>query len=115
MKHTILIIDDDALIVNTLRKRFNTFGIEVYGANTPQEAKNVLEKIVPEVVILDLLLTEEDGSEGVLDFLKSQERLENVPVLILTNLDKPELGRFIKSRGKGVFGERQFELRRIVR
>ena len=53
-----------------------------------------MDKVVPEIVILDLLLTKEDGSTGILDKLKSEERLHEVPVLILTNLDKPELKKY---------------------
>ena len=90
-KHTILLIDDDILILNTLKKRFETWDINVFTASTPEQAKAVLEKNVPEVVVLDLLLTKDDGSSGILDFMKSSEALARVPVLILSNLDKPEL------------------------
>ncbi|MEK7617516.1 MAG: response regulator, partial [Patescibacteria group bacterium] len=55
--------------------------------------------VVPEIVILDLLLTKEDGSTGILDKLKSEERLHEVPVLILTNLDKPELKEILLAQG----------------
>ncbi len=99
MKHSILVIDDDTLIVNTLKKKFESFNVEVYAANTPEEAKEWLDKAKPELVILDLLLTEEDGSEGILDYIKSKEELKNVPVLVLTNLDKPELRQLLLSQG----------------
>ncbi|MCL5667012.1 MAG: response regulator [Patescibacteria group bacterium] len=95
MHHSILIIDDDSLILNTLKKRFSTWDIDVFSASTPEEAKNLLEKITPEVIILDLLLTKEDGSSGILDYLKSQPNLQNIPVLALTNLDKPELRQML--------------------
>jgi DNA-binding response OmpR family regulator len=99
MRHTILMVDDDTLILNTLKKRFETWDTEVYPASTPEEAKQILEKITPEVVILDLLLTKEDGSSGVLDYIKSQERLKHIPVLVLTNLDKPELKQMLLQQG----------------
>ncbi len=92
-------VDDDSLIINTLSKRFATREIELFTANTPEEAKSILDKVVPEIVILDLLLTKEDGSTGILDKLKSEERLHEVPVLILTNLDKPELKEILLAQG----------------
>lgn len=98
-KHTILIIDDDPLILNTLKERFATWETDVYTAKTPEEAKQLLGKITPEVIILDLLLTEEDGSTGILDYAKSQERLAHIPVLVLTNLDKPELKQMLLAQG----------------
>ena len=99
MRHTILMVDDDTLILNTLKKRFETWDIAVYSASTPDETKKLLEKITPEVVILDLLLTKEDGSSGILDYINSQERLKHIPVLVLTNLDKPELKQMLLSQG----------------
>jgi DNA-binding response OmpR family regulator len=99
IKNNILIVDDDILILNTLKKRFETWQTDVYAVATPEEARQVLEKITPGAVILDLLLTKEDGSSGILDYIKSQPRLQNVPVLILTNLDKPELKQMLLSQG----------------
>ncbi len=87
------------LILNTLKQRFETWDTEVYTANTPEQAKKILEKITPEVVILDLLLTKDDGSTGVMDYIKSQDRLKNLPILVLTNLDKPELKQMLLGQG----------------
>jgi DNA-binding response OmpR family regulator len=98
-KHIILIIDDDKLILNTLKELFEGWGNDVYAVSTPEEAKNLLATVTPEVVLLDLLLTREDGSTGILDYLKSQPRLQNVPVIVLTNLDKPELKQMLLSQG----------------
>ena len=99
MKHTILMVDDDALILNTLQKRFATWETEVYTATNPEQAKKTLAKVTPEIVILDLLLTQDDGSSGILDYMHSEERLQNVPVIVLTNLDKPELKQMLLSQG----------------
>ncbi len=98
-KHTILIVDDDNLILNTLQKRFDTWDIVALSAKTPEEAKAILEKTTPDLLLLDLLLTSEDGSSGILDYMKSQPRLADVPVIILTNLDKPELKQLLLSQG----------------
>lgn len=92
-------VDDDSLILNTLKKRFETWDTEVYTATTSEEAKKVLEKATPEVVVLDLLLTKEDGSAAILDYIKSQERLKGITILVLTNLDKPELKQMLLNQG----------------
>jgi DNA-binding response OmpR family regulator len=99
MKHSILIIDDDKLIVNTLEKRFSSFDIDVKTAQTASEAKHLLEKFRPDALILDLLLTTEDGSMSILDFIQSKIGLQNIPVIVLTNLDKPELKEMLLSQG----------------
>ncbi len=92
-------VDDDPLILNTLRKRFGTWETDVYTAANSEEAKKVLAKYTPEIVVLDLLLTKDDGSSGVLDYMHSQEQLQNVPVIVLTNLDKPELKQMLLAQG----------------
>lgn len=99
MKHIILIVDDDTLILNTLKKRFETWDMDVFTSNTPEEAKQTLEKITPEIVVLDLLLTKDDGSSGVIDYIKSQDRLKDIPIIVLTNLDKPELRQMLMAQG----------------
>lgn len=100
MYHNILIVDDDKLILNTLKKSFETWKTEVLSAATPQEAKAALAVSTPDLVILDLLLTEADGSSGILDYMRGQERLRKVPVIVLTNLDKPELKDMLLKGGQ---------------
>jgi DNA-binding response OmpR family regulator len=98
-KHSILIVDDDQLIVKTLAQRFSNWDIEVYKANTPEQAKIIVDKFKPEVVLLDLLLTQNDGAVDVMDFIKTKPELQNTTVLVLTNLDKPDLQHIILAQG----------------
>src|ERR1700722_14500244 len=99
MKHIILVVDDDRLILNTLKERFSGWEYEVFGAHSPTEAKQILSNLTPDVILLDLLLTASDGSQEILDYMKSQDRLANVPVLVLTNMDKPELREIMLKQG----------------
>ena len=99
MKHTLLIIDDDKLIINTLRKRFATWDINVYAASTPLEARDLMVSITPDAVLLDVLLTKDDGSQSMIDYMKSHESLAYIPILVLTNLDKPALKELLLSQG----------------
>lgn len=99
MKHPLLIVDDDPLILDTLGKSFASRETEIYSARDPEKAKEIMGKIVPELVVLDLLLTKENGSQKILDFMKSKEELQHVPVLVLTNLDNPELKQALLSQG----------------
>lgn len=99
MKHTILLVDDDALILKTLQQRFDGWEMDMHAANTPEQAKEILSKVTPELVVLDLLLTKDDGSSSIMDYMKSEERLIHVPVIVLTNLDKPELKSMLKEQG----------------
>ncbi|MBL8029879.1 MAG: response regulator [Candidatus Doudnabacteria bacterium] len=99
MKHSILIVDDDKLILNTLEKRFSSFDVSVKTARTAEETLEILKSFTPELVLLDLLLTTEDGSMQILEYLKGQPGLADVPVVILTNLDKPDLREAFLQKG----------------
>lgn len=97
--HTVFILDDDILILNTLKKRFSTWEIDLHTAATAKEALEILKTLTPEIIVMDLLLTSEQGSQLVVDFVKSQPRLDSVPILVLTNLDKPDLKAKLLSEG----------------
>jgi chemosensory pili system protein ChpA (sensor histidine kinase/response regulator) len=99
MLHIILAVDDDELILNTYKKKFATWDIEIYTAKDPVEAKEVLSRITPDLVLLDLLLTKDDGSSGIIDYMKGEARLQNIPILIMTNLEKPELKKILLAQG----------------
>jgi DNA-binding response OmpR family regulator len=99
MKHIILVVDDDPFVLNTIKENLDSWQVELYSATDPDRAKQILETVTPDLILLDLLLTKNDGSQGILDYLKGQPRLQQVPVLVLTNLDKPELRALLLSQG----------------
>ncbi len=99
MKHTLLIIDDDNLILNTLRENFSRMPGEIFTAQTVSQAKDLLGRIKPEVVLTDLLLPKATGAGEIMDFMKADPALAQVPVLIFTNLDTPELRQTMAEKG----------------
>jgi CheY-like chemotaxis protein len=79
----ILVVEDDPssqlLMEYFLKSRYN-----LYYAVSVQEAKDVLKKIKPKVVLLDLSLAgQEDGLNLVRDMRKSKE-WKSIPVIALT-------------------------------
>src|SRR6185369_7232482 len=98
-KHCIMIVDDDNLILGTLKKRFESFNNQVYAAGTPEEAMKILQETTPDILLLDLLLNKDDGSSAILSYIRSESRLQTMPVLVLTNLDKPELKDMLLAQG----------------
>ena len=94
-----MLVDDDDLILGTLKKRFETFDNQVYTASTEDEAKKILSEVTPEVLVLDLLLKNENGSSDILSFIRGESRLQNMVVLVLTNMDKPGLKDSLLAEG----------------
>lgn len=79
----ILLIEDDPDIVTLLRYNLEAASFIVASAATGAQGQRWLEKRVPDLVILDLMLPEVDGVE-LCRWIRREPRLRQVPVLMLT-------------------------------
>jgi DNA-binding response OmpR family regulator len=82
----VLIVEDDVFINKAYAAKFAHEGIEVKIAEDGEAAVKELESgDIPGLILLDLMLPKKSGFD-VLTEIKQDERLKNIPVLILTNL-----------------------------
>ena len=84
MKSTILVIDDDIAIVETLKALLNAVGYETLTALDGDEGFSKAKENTPALVILDLLLPSQDGFEVYLR-LKKDEATARIPVIVLSS------------------------------
>jgi chemosensory pili system protein ChpA (sensor histidine kinase/response regulator) len=80
---TILYIEDDPVVLTAYRQRLEQEGFSVESAKDGLEAMRILLRLVPDLVVLDLMLPRFDGGE-VLKFMQANPRLKTVPVIILS-------------------------------
>jgi len=80
---TILYVEDDPVTLTAYRQRLEGEGYAVEWAKDGLEAMRILLRLVPDLVVLDLLLPRFDGGE-VLKFMQANPRLKTVPVIILS-------------------------------
>lgn len=85
----ILVVDDDPVSRRFLTDILDQGGFQSVAVDSGQAALVWLANNVPLVVLLDLVLPEPNGYE-VLDYLRAQRHLQDVPVLVLTALDSDE-------------------------
>jgi diguanylate cyclase (GGDEF)-like protein len=83
---TILIVDDEPLIVQLLEEHLQSEGYDTLHAYSGEEALQVLQKHRPDLVILDLMLPGMDGYE-VCRLMQQDHRLNHIPVIMLTARD----------------------------
>jgi two-component system, OmpR family, response regulator len=81
-KKTILLVDDDSDYLFQTRMNIEQFGFHVVTADSQKEAEALIEKIKPDLAILDLMM-EKDDSGFVLAF-KLKNKYPDVPVIIAT-------------------------------
>ena len=83
MRKNILIVEDEKDIIEVLRYYLEKENYRVHVAQDGFSALEVAEKIVPNLVLLDLMLPKLDGIE-VCKRMKSDERLRDIPVIMVT-------------------------------
>jgi CheY-like chemotaxis protein len=88
-KNTILVIDDSTTNVVLLEAVLNNKGYQIDKALNIKEAYEVLQKRIPSLILLDLLMPRINGFE-FLEQLKSLEKYRNIPVVIVSALTDDE-------------------------
>lgn len=86
----ILLVEDDAILVEMYQAKFELEGHEVHVATNGEECLEVLEHYVPELILLDILMPKLNGFH-VLKEIKKKPNLRQIPVILLTNLGEAEV------------------------
>ncbi|MDO8492271.1 MAG: response regulator [bacterium] len=84
----ILWVEDDRFLKDIITVRLSNEGCNLMHAADEAEAFSILEREIPDIIMLDILLPGTDGFE-ILKKIKSNERIKNIPVIILSNLSQP--------------------------
>lgn len=82
-KQKAVVVEDDANIAELIVYNLSENGYEVLVAEDGVKGLAVIQKTLPHVVILDLMLPEMDGIE-VCKALKSNPQTEEIPIIMLT-------------------------------
>lgn len=83
MRKNILVVEDEKDIIEVLRYYLEKENYRLHVAEDGFTALDIAEKVVPNLIILDLMLPKLDGHE-VCRRLKADERLREIPIIMLT-------------------------------
>jgi CheY-like chemotaxis protein len=84
MMKQIFIVDDEILITKLYGEQLKRSGYAVTSASNTKEAIDALNKIKPDLVVLDYKLPDLDG-QYFLAILKEKPETASVPVIVFTN------------------------------
>ena len=87
--HEILVVEDSPTQAEKLKHLLQEQGYQVRITKNGSEALSLLQEIRPSLVITDVLMPIMNGYE-LCASIKSQESLENIPVILLTSLSDPK-------------------------
>jgi len=88
MKNKILIIDDDVDLVETNRAFLTSKGYQVCCAYNGQEGLEVMRREKPDIVILDVMMTDVGEGFEVAREIRKDTGIKDTPVLMLTSVNQ---------------------------
>ncbi len=86
-KTTVLVVDDSPDSLSMVNLALDEAGIAVLIALNGQQAMNVLEKITPDIILMDAIMPVMDGFECAGEIRK---RLPLIPIIFMTGLSEVE-------------------------
>ena len=113
MKKKILIVDDEPNIVMSLEYTFKKKEFEVFIARDGNEALQILENNIPDVVLLDIMMPNVDGYQ-TLKKINETESLNHTKVVFLTAKNKAtDIEKGLKL-GADKYLTKPFSIKKIV-
>lgn len=94
----IAIIEDDSVIAQMYRMKFEADGFEVQVADNGRDGVTLVEQFSPDIVLLDMQMPIMNGDEA-LKQIRKKDWGKTVPVMVLTNLGEEEAPKDIRSLG----------------
>jgi len=85
----IVIVEDEEALLKALQEKFIRNGLEPHIARDGVEAIEVIKKTLPDIIALDLLIPKKNGFK-VLEEIKANPNLKDIPVIVLSNLGQDE-------------------------
>ncbi|MCX7661477.1 MAG: response regulator, partial [Candidatus Omnitrophica bacterium] len=114
MEKRILVVDDDQLVLNSLKKLFEKEGYFVETALSGKEALEKIESKAFDLIIIDIRMPELDGIETtkrIKQILKSKARLD-IPVLFITGFS--DLAKTAEAENLGEVILKPFDLEEFL-
>ncbi len=98
----ILIIEDDLLVARMYSKVMGFEGMEVEMAENGLDGLKKAREIKPVLIMCDVMMPKLNGIE-VLEHLKADAELKDIPVIMLTNLSGTQDAQAALSRGAAAY------------
>jgi AmiR/NasT family two-component response regulator len=96
----VLIVDDEALVSNVVQSELELLGHKVIGrAADGLRAVEMAARLVPDVIVMDVVMPEMDGIEATKRIQRDCPR----PVVLLTAHDDPEMVQKASEAGAGAY------------
>ena len=83
---TLMVVDDDGAVRESVRTAAESMGWRVLESPDGEEALRQIERTIPALIILDLLMPKLDGF-ALIELLRANPKTQHIPVIVLTAMD----------------------------
>ena len=94
----IAIIEDDSVISQMYRMKFEADGFDVRIASNGKIGVELVRSFKPDVILLDIQMPEMNGAEALRQ-IRAQDTSKTTPVIVLTNLGEEDAPSEIRGLG----------------
>lgn len=110
----IAIIEDDGVIRQMYRMKFESEGFEVDVAENGRDGVSLVQHMKPDLILLDMHMPEMDGATA-LSKIRAEKWGKSIPVIVLTNLGEEESPKNLRALGiDGYIVKADFTPRQVV-
>ncbi len=89
MAKSILVVDDEPVVVEITKRKLEERGYEVQTAGNGNEAFKCLSAKIPDLILLDIQMPEMNGYTFIMEKVKIPE-YKDIPVIVLTAYNEME-------------------------
>ena len=88
-QHTILIVEDDPILIKMYKTKFEAEGLKVVTANDGETGLKLIKTMSPSLVILDIMMPVLSGID-LLKKYKADLGVIKIPIIVLSNLSSED-------------------------
>lgn len=107
-RRSILIVEDDEAMADVLSIRLSRQGFKTKIAESGRTALSLVRKEKPDLILLDLRLPDMDGFEVCQELVDDEATCE-IPVIILSGLERPDIIRRSRAAGCHYFVHKPYD------
>jgi response regulator RpfG family c-di-GMP phosphodiesterase len=85
---SIVLVDDDPKVIELLQIALSSCGYRTFTASEGEEALCLIEKVKPDVIVLDVRLPKKNGYQ-VCEAVKSDPKTRSIPIIMISGLVEP--------------------------
>lgn len=114
MAKKILLVEDEEIMIDLLERKLTEEGYQSFVARDGEEGLQMMKKIKPDLVLLDIIMPKKGGFEVMAEMQKDKE-LKRIPVIVISNSGQPvEIDRAQQLGAKDWLIKTEFDPREVL-